>query len=163
MFLLIVLFGHPIFLNTFSCFVSLLFLNFNLLLILIRFCLFFQSFSTPISSPFVLLKWIFTNVYLIFIGPCIIAIVEEWNTNLLSLAILFHFLCAQHVSHINISITRSLQLCCWITTSVVLFSVRCVLEIWCGCKNNENFFLSTKKFINLLVKQEGTNQLFVTL
>ena len=45
--------------------------------------------------------------------------------------ILFHFLCAQHVSNINISIIRSLRLC-WITTSVVLFSVRCVLELWCG-------------------------------
>ena len=63
-----------------------------------------------------------------FIGPCIIVIVEEWKTNLTSLAILFQFLCAQHVSDINISITRSLRLCCWITTSVVLFSVRCVLE-----------------------------------
>ena len=50
----------------------------------------------------------------------------------MSLAILFHFLCTQHVSDINISIIRSLWLCCWITTSVVLFSVRCVLEIWCG-------------------------------
>jgi len=50
----------------------------------------------------------------------------------MSLAILFHFLCAQHVSDFNISIIRSLRLCCWITTSVVLFSVRCVLEIWCG-------------------------------
>ena len=69
---------------------------------------------------------------LMFIGLCIIVIVEEWNTNLISLAILFHFLCAQHVSEINISIIRSLRLCCWITTSVVLFSVRCVLEIWCG-------------------------------
>ena len=58
--------------------------------------------------------------------------VEEQKTNLMSLAILFHFLCAQHVSDINISIIRSLRLCCWITTSVVLFSVRCVLEIWCG-------------------------------
>ena len=58
--------------------------------------------------------------------------VEEWKTNLMSLVILFHFLCAQHVSDINISIIRSLQLCCWITTSVVLFSVRCVLELWCG-------------------------------
>ena len=28
-----------------------------------------------------------------FIGPCIIVIVEEWKTNLMSLAILFHFLC----------------------------------------------------------------------
>ena len=45
--------------------------------------------------------------------------VEEWKTNLMSLAILFHFLCAQHVSDINISIIRSLRLCCWITTSVV--------------------------------------------
>jgi len=47
----------------------------------------------------------------------------------MSLDILFHFLCAKHI---NISITRSLRLCCWITTSVVLFSARCVLEIWCG-------------------------------
>ena len=67
-----------------------------------------------------------------FIGPCIIVIFEEWKTNLMSLAILFHFLCAQHVSDINISIFRSLRLCCWITTSVVLFSFRCVLEVWCG-------------------------------
>ena len=57
--------------------------------------------------------------------------VDEWKTNLMSLAILFHFLCAQHVSDTNISIIRSLRLCWWITTSVVLFSVRCVLEIWC--------------------------------
>jgi len=48
------------------------------------------------------------------------------------LDILFHFLWVQHVSDINISIIRSLRLCCWITTLVVLFLVRCVLEIWCG-------------------------------
>jgi len=35
---------------------------------------------------------------------------------LMSLAILFHFLCTQHVSDINISIIRSLRLCCWSTT-----------------------------------------------
>ena len=58
-----------------------------------------------------------------------ITFVDEWNTNLMSLAILFHFLCAQHVSGINISIFRSLRLCWWIITSVVLFSVRCVLEL----------------------------------
>ena len=50
----------------------------------------------------------------------------------MSLAILFHFLSAQHISDINIYIIRSLRLCCWITTSVVLFSVLCVLEILCG-------------------------------
>ena len=62
-----------------------------------------------------------------------LSLVEEWKTNLMSLATLFHFLCAQNVSDINISIIRSLQLCWWITTPVALFSVRCVLEIWCGC------------------------------
>ena len=55
-----------------------------------------------------------------------------WEFVVESLAILFHFLSVQHVSDINISIIRSLRLCCWITTSIVLFSVRCVLEIWCG-------------------------------
>ena len=86
----------------------------------------------------------------------------------MSLAILFHFLCVQHVLDINISnmffwvfprrqivvgrrfgtlyrfhlqrlvvdcnisIIKSLQLCCWITTSVVLFLFRCVFEIWRG-------------------------------
>ena len=50
----------------------------------------------------------------------------------MSLAILFHFLCAQHVSDINISIVRSLRLFCWITTLVVLFLVRYVLEFLCG-------------------------------
>jgi len=68
------------------------------------------------------------NVNLMFIGPCIIAIVDAWKTNLMSLASLFHLLCAQHVSDINIPIFRSLRLCCWITTLVVLFSVHCVLE-----------------------------------
>ena len=77
-----------------------------------------------------LVEW--SELNLMFIGPCIIAIVDEWKTNLMSLAILFHLLCAQHVSDIKIYIFRSLWLCWWITTSVVLFSVRCVLEFWCG-------------------------------
>jgi len=47
-----------------------------------------------------------------FIGPCITLIAEEKNTNLMSLAILFHFLGTQHVSDINTSIIRSLRLCC---------------------------------------------------
>ena len=50
----------------------------------------------------------------------------------MSLAILFHFLCAQHVSDINISIIRNLRLFCWITTLILLFLVRCVLEFRCG-------------------------------
>ena len=51
---------------------------------------------------------------------------------ILSLAILFHFLCAQHFSDINIFIIRSLRLFCWITTLVVLFLVQFVLEFRCG-------------------------------
>ena len=50
----------------------------------------------------------------------------------MSLAILFHFVCAQHISDINISIMRSLRLFCWIATLVVLFLVRCVLEFRCS-------------------------------
>ena len=50
----------------------------------------------------------------------------------MSLAILFYFLCTQHVSDIDIAIIRSLRLCCWIATLVVLFLFRCVLEIWGG-------------------------------
>jgi len=46
----------------------------------------------------------------------------------MSLVIIFHFLCAQHVSDINISTIRSLRLCCWITTSAILFSVRWSLQ-----------------------------------
>jgi len=53
------------------------------------------------------------------------------------LAILFHFLCTQHVSHINISIIRSLRLFCWITTLVVLFLVRCVLEFQASACNTD--------------------------
>jgi len=62
-----------------------------------------------------------TGYQLMFIGTCIILIVEELKTNLMSLVISFHFLCAQHVSDINIAIIRSLRLLCWITTLVVLF------------------------------------------
>ena len=47
------------------------------------------------------------KVSLMVIRPCFIVIVEEQKANLMSLAILFHFLCAQHVSDINISIIRS--------------------------------------------------------
>jgi len=50
----------------------------------------------------------------------------------MSLAILFYFLCAQHVSDNNMSIIRSLRLCCWITILVVLFLVGRVLEFRCG-------------------------------
>jgi len=50
----------------------------------------------------------------------------------MSLAILFHFLHAQHVLDINISIIRNLRLFCWIMTLVVLFLVWCVLEFRCG-------------------------------
>ena len=59
---------------------------------------------------------------------------DRWRIkeNLMSLAILFHFLSAQHISDINISIIRNSRLLCWVTTLVVLFLIRCVLEFRCG-------------------------------
>ena len=45
---------------------------------------------------------------------------DEWKTNLMSLVILFHLLCAQHVSDINISIFRSLRRTENKTTDVVI-------------------------------------------
>jgi len=48
----------------------------------------------------------------------------------MSLSILLHFLCAQHVSDINISIIRSLRLFCWITTLFLLFLV--LGSVWLG-------------------------------
>ena len=51
----------------------------------------------------------------------------------MSLDILFHFLCAQHVSDINISIIRSLQLFCWITALVCVLGSMCVgVLLWLG-------------------------------
>jgi len=56
--------------------------------------------------------------FLIYIGLCIIVIVENKRSTWCHLLFLFHFLCAQHVSDINISIIRSLRLFCWITTRI---------------------------------------------
>ena len=67
-----------------------------------------------------------------FIGPCIIAIVEELKTNLMSLVVFISLIFAQHVSNINMSIFRSLRLWWWIITSVILFSIRCVLGFAAG-------------------------------
>jgi len=45
---------------------------------------------------------------------------------------LLYFLDTQHVSAINMSIFRSLRLCCWTTTLAVLFLDCCVLDLGCG-------------------------------
>ena len=60
-----------------------------------------------------------TCANLIFIGPCITVIDENKRPTWCHLLLLFHFLCAQHVSDFNVSVIRSLQLICWITTLVV--------------------------------------------
>jgi hypothetical protein len=59
-----------------------------------------------------------------FIGPSIIVIVEEKKANLMSLAILFHFLSAQHFSDINMSNIRSLR---------PFFSVELPHWSYCSC------------------------------
>ena len=58
-----------------------------------------------------------------FIGPCITLIAEEWKTNLMSLAILFHFLCAQHLSDINLSIISCASACKTSTTQNQLHQI----------------------------------------
>ena len=82
---------------------------------------YFSENCLKICTPFKNWRW-YENSELTFMDV-------EWKTYLMSVVILFHLLCAQHVSDINISIFRSLWLCWWITISVVLFSVRCVLEL----------------------------------
>ena len=64
----------------------------------------------------------------------------------MSLAILFHLLCAQQVSDINISIIRNLRLFCSIITLVVLFLVRCVLEFRCGWVGVVSVFQTEEKY-----------------
>jgi len=66
-------------------------------------------------------------------------IVENKRPAWCHLIFLFHFLCAQHVSDINISIIRSLRLFCCITTLVVCswFDVCWCFGVdglaWCPC------------------------------
>jgi len=74
--------------------------------------------------------WI-TTLVVLFLIRCVVGL-EWYPCCSLKPGILFLFLCAQHVSDINISIIRSLRLFCWITTLIVLFLVRSVLEFRCG-------------------------------
>ena len=76
------------------------------IMLCIMFCqIIFNNTHVPTTSSNI----IRTRIVPIQLRKQVIA-VEEWKTNLMSLAILFHFLCAQHVSEINISIIRSLRL-----------------------------------------------------
>ena len=88
----------------------------------------------------------------------------------MSLAILFHFLCVQRVSDINISTIRSLRLGCWITTLVVLFSVRCVLEIWVvlvlqaeACKTNTTTQRTENKTTDVVIQQPSRKLLMMDI
>ena len=49
---------------------------------------------------------------LMFIGPSIILIVEQRETNLMSLAFLFHYLTLNIISDVIMSILGSLRLIC---------------------------------------------------
>jgi hypothetical protein len=86
----------------------------------------------------------------------------------MSLAILFHFLCAHHVSDINISIVRSLRLFCWITTLVVLFLVRCVSA--CNTDTtpaqphrNSNTHRTKNNTTNLVIQQNSRKLLMMDI
>ena len=63
----------------------------------------------------------------------VLKIVEDLKNNLMSLDILFHFLCAQHVSDINISIIRCLRLLLnYLIVCFVLGSVCVGDSVWLG-------------------------------
>ena len=93
----------------------------------------------------------------------------------MSLAILFHSLCTKHVSDINISIIRSLRPCCWITTLVILFSVRCVLEaeaaaLACNTDTTQtlphqisNTQRTVKKTTDVVIQQSGRKLLMMDI
>ena len=87
--------------------------------------------SHHLSRPSVMLC-MDTESHWMFIRPCIIVIVEELKTNLMSLVVFISLIFAQHVSNINMFIFRSLRLWWWLTTSVILFSFRCVLGFAAG-------------------------------
>jgi len=97
--------------------------------------------ASDINISIIRSLWLFcwiTTLVVLFLVRCVLEFRCGWVgvVSVLQaetqLAILFHFLCAQHASDINISIIRSLRLFCWITTLVVFFLVRCVLEFRCG-------------------------------
>ena len=80
----------------------------------------------------------------------------------MSLATLFHFLCAQHVLDINISIIRSLRLFCWITTLVVLFLVWCVLE-FLQHGYNSNTHRTKNNATNVVIQQNSRKLLMMDI
>jgi len=79
----------------------------------------------------------------------------------LSLAILFHFLCAPHVSDINISIIRSFRLCCWITTLVF-----CSWFVVCwrfGAQQISNTQRTEKKPTDVVIQQHSRKLLMMDI
>jgi len=88
----------------------------------------------------------------------------------MSLAILFHFLYAQHVSDINISIIRSLRLFCWITTLVVLFLVSVLQVEACNTDTtptqphrNSNTHRTKNNTINVVIQQNSRKLLMMDI
>jgi hypothetical protein len=66
-----------------------------------------------------------------FIGPCIILIVEYRQTNLMSLALLFHYLMLNVFRMLVHSSSRVCDLL-WIYLMCCIALVRCVLVLRCG-------------------------------
>ena len=90
----------------------------------------------------------------------------------MSLPILFHFLCAQHVLDINISIIRSLQLFCWITTLVVLFLIQCASCEASACNTdttptqphrNSNTHRTKNNTTNVVIQQDSCKLLMMDI
>jgi len=77
----------------------------------------------------------------------------------------FHFLCAQHVLDINISIIRSLRLFCWITTVVVLFLAEACNTDTTPTQphRNSNTHRTKKNTTNVVIQQNSRKLLIMDI
>ena len=88
----------------------------------------------------------------------------------MSLAILFHFLCAQHVSDINISLIRSLRLFRLITTLVIFFLVFVLQAEACNTvttltqpHRNSNTHRTKNNTTNVVIQQNSRKLLMLDI
>ena len=88
----------------------------------------------------------------------------------MSLAILFHFLCVQHVSDINTSIIRSLRLFCWITILSLVVVVSVLQASACNTDTtptqphrNSNTHGTKKNTTNVVIQQNSRKLLMMDI
>jgi len=82
----------------------------------------------------------------------------------MSLAILFHFLCAQHVSDINISIIKSLRLFCWVGVVSALQASACNTDTTpTQTHRNSNTHRTKNNTTNVVIQQNSRKLLMMDI